>query len=197
MTTQELADKANEGTILPSGQEVLRSVGYNSKASIVGEEESKSIKEMSQVAAASILLKFLPAANLSLLVYLFGFFNQLPLCPENGLQPDDITRIFAHPIIGGDSKQDAMKLMLWLLERWPKISEVMYARSTADWDRRIKEHASQSPRVKPIHESTHSRKAAVSKERQLLTRPKVSHVCRRKREFLERIDKWNAAVRRK
>jgi hypothetical protein len=76
----------------------------------------------------------LPVANLSLLVYLLGFFTQLPLCPENGIQPDDITRIFGHPLIGGKSKSDAMKLMLWLLRRWPTISEHLFAQSTTAWE---------------------------------------------------------------
>jgi hypothetical protein len=102
------------------------------------EEYDNIIKERPQIAAAVTLLQLLPTANLSLLLYLFGFLTQLPLCPENGIQPDDITRIFAHTLMGGKSKSDAMKLMLWFLHRWPKISEEFAARSTTSSEEELK-----------------------------------------------------------
>jgi hypothetical protein len=107
------------------------------------EEVDNEIREQPQIAVAVILLKMLPAANLSLLVYLFGFFTKLPLCPDNGIEPDDIARIFGHSLMGGKSKSDAMKLMLWLLKRWPKISDKLFIQSTTAWERKLK-NATQS-----------------------------------------------------
>ncbi|KAN0085836.1 hypothetical protein V8E55_006970 [Tylopilus felleus] len=60
-----------------------------------------SALESDQIAIAQILLRFLPSANLYLLTYLGGFFTQLPLCPENGLQLEDVARIFGHRLLGG------------------------------------------------------------------------------------------------
>ncbi|EGO00636.1 hypothetical protein SERLA73DRAFT_71637 [Serpula lacrymans var. lacrymans S7.3] len=79
--------------------------------------------EVYQISIAQILLRFLPAGNLSLLLYLFGFFTQIPLCPDNGIHFEDISRIFAHRMIGGTSKANAQRMMVWLLSRWSKISE--------------------------------------------------------------------------
>jgi hypothetical protein len=121
---QETAETAERGKTIPV-------IGLVQHGNILrwtkDEEEINLIKEQPQIAAAVTLLKFLPVANLSLLVYVFGFFTQLPLCPDNGIQPDDIARIFGHALIGGESKSDAMQLMLWLLERWPKISADLFA----------------------------------------------------------------------
>ena len=56
-------------------------------------EDTDSALETDQ---AQILLQFLPLVNLSLLVHLCGFFIQLLLCPENGLQFKDAAWIFEH-----------------------------------------------------------------------------------------------------
>ncbi|KAG2338288.1 hypothetical protein BDR05DRAFT_1043359 [Suillus weaverae] len=79
--------------------------------------------ECHQIMVAQILLRFLPIGQLSLLIYLCGFFTQLPLCPENGIQFEDIARIFGHKIFGATAKVSSQKMMVWLLSRWNNISE--------------------------------------------------------------------------
>ena len=88
-------------------------------------DDSDSALETDQIAIAQILLRFLPSANLSLLAYLCGFFTQLPLCPENGLQLEDVARIFGHRLLGGSVKLVSQRMMMWLLTRWHHISETL------------------------------------------------------------------------
>jgi hypothetical protein len=88
-------------------------------------DDSDSALEIDQIAIAQILLRFLPSANLSLLAYLCGFFTQLPLCPENGLQLEDVARIFGHRLLGGSVKLVSQRMMMWLLTRWHHISETL------------------------------------------------------------------------
>ncbi|KIJ09994.1 hypothetical protein PAXINDRAFT_172261, partial [Paxillus involutus ATCC 200175] len=83
--------------------------------------------EGNQVCIAQILLRFVPIGNLSLLIYLLGFFTQLPLCPDNGIDFEDIARIFGYRLLGGSAKAVSQKMMLWLLTRWPQISEMLLA----------------------------------------------------------------------
>ena len=89
-------------------------------------EDTDSALETDQVSIAQILLRFLPSVNLSLLVYLCGFFTQLPLCPENGLQFEDVARIFGYRLLGGPAKVVSQRMMLWLLTRWHRISETLF-----------------------------------------------------------------------
>ncbi|KAF8551528.1 hypothetical protein OG21DRAFT_1486906 [Imleria badia] len=89
-------------------------------------DDSDIALETDQIAMAQILLRFLPSANLSLLVYLCGFFTQLPLCPENGLQLEDVARIFGHRLLGGSVKVVSQRMMMWLLTRWHRISETLF-----------------------------------------------------------------------
>ncbi|KAG2158670.1 uncharacterized protein EDB93DRAFT_1245901 [Suillus bovinus] len=79
--------------------------------------------ERHQIMIAQIILRFLPIGHLSLLIYLCGFFTQLPLCPENGIEFEDIARIFGHKIFGATAKVSSQKMMVWLLTRWHNISE--------------------------------------------------------------------------
>ncbi|OJA19754.1 hypothetical protein AZE42_06787 [Rhizopogon vesiculosus] len=79
--------------------------------------------ECHQIMIAQIILRFLPIGQLSLLIYLCGFFTQLPLCPENGIEFEDIARIYGTKILGGTVKVSSQKMMVWLLSRWCKISE--------------------------------------------------------------------------
>lgn len=90
-------------------------------------DDADSTLETDQISIAQILLRFLPSANLSLLVYLCGFFTQLPLCPENGLQLEDVARIFGHRLLGGSTKLVSQRMMMWLLTRWHRISETLFA----------------------------------------------------------------------
>lgn len=79
--------------------------------------------ERHQIMVAQIILRFLPIGQLSLLIYLCGFFTQLPLCPDNGIQFEDIARIFGHKIFGATARVSSQKMMVWLLSRWHNISE--------------------------------------------------------------------------
>ena len=88
-------------------------------------DDTDSALETDQLSIAQILLRFLPSANLSLLVYLCGFFTQLPLCPENGLQLEDVARIFGHRLLGGSAREVSQRMMMWLLTRWHRISETL------------------------------------------------------------------------
>lgn len=89
-------------------------------------DDTDSALETDQVSTAQILLRFIPTANLSLLVYLCAFFTQLPLCPENGLQLEDVARIFGHRLLGGSVKVVSQRMMMWLLTRWHRISESLF-----------------------------------------------------------------------
>lgn len=90
-------------------------------------DDSDIALESDQLAIAQILLRFLPSPNLSLLVYLCAFFTQLPLCPENGLQLEDVARIFGHRLLGGSTKIVSQRMMVWLLTRWHRISETLFS----------------------------------------------------------------------
>jgi hypothetical protein len=134
-TEQEIAEANERGAALERGENIMEFVYHQKSLRWTKDEEYvNETKEQPQISAAVVLLKLLPVANLSLLVYLFNFFTQLPLCPDNGVQPADITRIFGHSLMGGKSKSDAMQLMLWLLQRWPKIAEDLFAQSTTTWE---------------------------------------------------------------
>ncbi|KAH0828871.1 hypothetical protein J3R83DRAFT_2258 [Lanmaoa asiatica] len=89
-------------------------------------DDTDSTLETDQFSTAQILLRFLPTANLSLLVYLCAFFTQLPLCPENGLQLEDVARIFGHRLLGGSVKVVSQRMMMWLLTRWHRISDTLF-----------------------------------------------------------------------
>ena len=89
-------------------------------------DDTDGALETDQLSTAQILLRLLPTANLSLLVYLCAFFIQLPLCPENGLQLEDVARIFGHRLLGGSVKVVSQRMMMWLLTRWHRISETLF-----------------------------------------------------------------------
>jgi hypothetical protein len=93
------------------------------------EEKANETAEGKQVDAAVILLKLLPAANLSLLVYLLDFFSRIIWSRRNLVEQQDIVRIFAHSIIGGKSKPDAWRIMHWILDRWPRLLDGLFAES--------------------------------------------------------------------
>ena len=71
---------------------------YPSKTSPVKwtKKEENQIEELEkpQIAIAVILFKLLPSAHFSLLVYLLGFFTELPICPDNGMTLEESTKKF-------------------------------------------------------------------------------------------------------
>ncbi|KAF9236012.1 hypothetical protein BU15DRAFT_23820, partial [Melanogaster broomeanus] len=93
--------------------------------------DTDSELEGDQISIAQILLRLVPISSLSLIIYLFGFFTQLPLCPDNEIQFEDIARIFGHRLLGGSTKEVSQKMMMWLLTRWPQISETLFAETSS------------------------------------------------------------------
>ncbi|KAH7920559.1 Rho GTPase activation protein [Leucogyrophana mollusca] len=120
--------------------------------------DSSTSLESDQIAIAQVILRFLPVPNLSLLVYLCQFFTQLPLSPDNGIQFEDIARIFGHRLLGGSMKTTSQKMMVWLLMRWPLISESLFtdrcgiATPTADMPSPDSPPNQASPSERPPHE---------------------------------------------
>jgi sulfur relay (sulfurtransferase) DsrC/TusE family protein len=89
------------------------------------EERKNEELEKPHIAIAVILFKLLPSAHFSLLVYLLGFFTELPICPDNGMTLEETTKKFAEKMMGG-SKVDSRKVMMWLLTRWPRILDGLF-----------------------------------------------------------------------
>ncbi|KZT04815.1 uncharacterized protein LAESUDRAFT_760833 [Laetiporus sulphureus 93-53] len=98
------------------------------------QEREDADKERRCIAVTRHILQLIPPESLSLLAYLFAFFTQIPLCPDNGLSYEDIARIFAHRLLGGPSKNAARSLMMWLLNRWSAISENLLGGDENDSD---------------------------------------------------------------
>ena len=84
--------------------------------------------EDKEILVAAALLKFMPAANLSLLDYLMTFFNKLISANYNDIMDADIVRMFAFPIIHSDSATLAKIVFLWLLKRWSRLAELIFFR---------------------------------------------------------------------
>ena len=81
-----------------------------------------TLHDDAQIKIAQSLLYLLPSPNFSLFLYLFSFFTQILLYPENGINIDDLARIFAFNLLGGSSKPIARRMMVWILRRWTRIS---------------------------------------------------------------------------
>lgn len=76
------------------------------------------------VQIARTLLLLLPSANLSLLLYLMTFLNQIH---QHGMDIEDIAALFGSAVFGarkGDTRSDARAslTMCWFLHRWSNIS---------------------------------------------------------------------------
>jgi hypothetical protein len=93
------------------------------KLQLIDSDPSTLAQETLQIEIAVLLLRLLPAANFSLLVYLLAFFSQVPLSPENGVSFDDLSRLFGHKLLGGSCAVAAKSGMEWLLTRWPRIAD--------------------------------------------------------------------------
>jgi sulfur relay (sulfurtransferase) DsrC/TusE family protein len=97
------------------------------------EERKNEELEKPHIAIAVILFKLLPSAHFSLLVYLLGFFTELPICPDNGMTLEETTKKFAEKMMGG-SKVNSRKVMMWLLTRWPRILDGLFSESRAAYE---------------------------------------------------------------
>lgn len=109
--------------------------------SFVGLSQINTVREKPQLVAARLLFRLLSQARLTLLVYLCGFFTQLPLSPHNQLTIEDIARLFAVPLflgkpgdktVSGNNenwnarKDQARAMMVWILKRWSYFSEGLF-----------------------------------------------------------------------
>ncbi|KAI9063986.1 Rho GTPase activation protein [Trametes sanguinea] len=84
--------------------------------------------EAPQILLAQHILRLAPPASLALLAYLLGFFTQLPLCPDNGMDFADVARMFGRVLVGGPAADLAMvrECVGWLLERWGRVSDGLF-----------------------------------------------------------------------
>jgi RhoGAP domain len=108
------------------------------------EERLNEELEKPQIAIAIILFKLHPSANFALLVYLLGFFTELPICPDNGMTLEETTNKFAEKMMGGP-KVNSRKVMMWLLTRWPRISDGLFSESRAAYEEEVKKSKLHSP----------------------------------------------------
>jgi hypothetical protein len=141
---QETAEEKERTTILrdPESKEIIpREEFYYVRKPVQWtpqEEEANEELEQKQISAAIVLLKLLPAANLSLLTYLIDFFTRICRSSRNKVDHRNIVRIFGHNFVGGKSKPNAWRIMLWILERWPRLCEGLFAESRATWIGKVK-----------------------------------------------------------
>ncbi|OSC97035.1 Rho GTPase activation protein [Trametes coccinea BRFM310] len=84
--------------------------------------------EAPQILLAQHILRLAPPASLALLAYLLGFFTQLPLCPDNGMDFADVARMFGRVLVGGPAADLSMvrECVGWLLERWGRVSDGLF-----------------------------------------------------------------------
>ncbi|KAL7277471.1 hypothetical protein ACG7TL_008392 [Trametes sanguinea] len=84
--------------------------------------------EAPQILLAQHILRLAPPASLALLAYLLGFFTQLPLCPDNGMDFTDVARMFGRVLVGGPTADLSMarECVGWLLERWGRVSDGLF-----------------------------------------------------------------------
>ncbi|KAH9888572.1 hypothetical protein C8Q73DRAFT_748298 [Cubamyces lactineus] len=81
--------------------------------------------EAPQILLAQHILRLAPPHSLALLAYLLGFFTQLPLCPDNGMDFADVARMFGRVLVGGPGADAEVvrECVRWLLERWARVSD--------------------------------------------------------------------------
>ncbi|KAI0644819.1 hypothetical protein C8Q79DRAFT_912022 [Trametes meyenii] len=84
--------------------------------------------EAPHILLAQHLLRLAPTPALALLAYLLGFFTQLPLCPDNGIDFTDVARMFGRVLVGGPGVEPHVvrESVHWLLERWARVSEGLF-----------------------------------------------------------------------
>ena len=104
--------------------------------------------EHAQIRAAQHLLRLAPPAACALFAYLVGFFTQLPLSPDNGIALEDVVRLFGRALAGeaggaigpggderkGDGREKRDAVLMWLLERWARVSEGLFEVAPEDED---------------------------------------------------------------
>ncbi|KAH9833413.1 uncharacterized protein C8Q71DRAFT_773262 [Rhodofomes roseus] len=89
-------------------------------------EERRAVREAfdaPMVELARYALRLLPVEHLSLLVYLFDFFKQVIAYPGNGIDAEFLGEKFGHYLLGGASYAAGRSLMVWMLDRWERLSK--------------------------------------------------------------------------
>ncbi|KAH9835027.1 Rho GTPase activation protein [Rhodofomes roseus] len=89
-------------------------------------EERRAVREEFDaplVEIARYTLRLLSVEHLSLLVYLFDFFKCVMDHPENGMNAEYLGEKFGYILLGGTSYAAGRTLMMWLLERWERVSK--------------------------------------------------------------------------
>lgn len=74
-----------------------------------------------QIGIAQALLRLMPTAHFSLLVFMLSFLSELGHTRGNGFGFDDIGRVFGMPLFGRNLRY-APKVLWWLASRWDDIS---------------------------------------------------------------------------
>ena len=92
-----LSSSLSGSSLKATAAAITASIGINVNL----EEEEDEELEKQEILICKQLFRLLPRASLSLLVYLCGFFTQLPLSIQNQLSIEDIARLFAAPLLLG------------------------------------------------------------------------------------------------
>lgn len=112
--------------------------------------ENIETQEGKQVAVAVLLLRMLPPAPLALIVYLMDFLLDLCTYFRYGMTPVDVVKKFANKVVRGLNTKESEAIMIWLLTRWPEISEAMFKKSRAAYEELVKKSREEYDAVKPV-----------------------------------------------
>ena len=114
---EELEDRTHRGTDIHVSSEDVE-IPWT-KADL----QRLAVLEKPQIAIAVVLLKLLPLAHFSLLIYLLRFFTELTVYPANGMSIKESVRLWAEKLIGGN---EASRILEWLLSRWDRLSTALF-----------------------------------------------------------------------
>ncbi|GAA5828222.1 hypothetical protein JCM11251_002642 [Rhodosporidiobolus azoricus] len=154
-------------------------------------DSKKSLK--SRIACAQIILRLLPTANFSLLVYLVAFLSQMPLFPQNQLPLEEVSGIFGSSIMAprpkeqkkpakgemvisgptdslyamnamGETIKKGRDALLWLLNNWSSVADGLLE-SDFDLDPTIYMDKTTAAVIPPMPRSVAERQQLVERER--------------------------------
>lgn len=91
--------------------------------------ENVEKQEAKQVVIAVLLLRMLPLSHQALIIYLMDFLLDLCTYSRYGMTPVEVTKKFADKVVRGLNIKQSEAIMVWLLTRWPEISEAMFRKS--------------------------------------------------------------------
>lgn len=111
--------KTLRGTIPEMEHKIIESASLTPK-------ERRAIRDAFDaplIEIAQHVLRLLSVENLSLLVYLFDFFEQVLAYPGNGISAEFIGEKFGFYLLGGASYAAGRTLAVWMLDRWERLSK--------------------------------------------------------------------------